>query len=143
MNWGYKIMFVYVLFVVGMLTLVYKCTQQNTELVADNYYDQEVKYQDRYNKMQNAATATVVCNPVNDKSLELSFPTEFANRAIKGKLTFYRPDDKQKDFTMNIKNDNGKMLVQSDKLSGGYWRLTIAWSCDGKEYLQEEKLMMQ
>jgi len=119
MNWGYKIMFVYVLFVVGMLTLVYKCTQQNTELVADNYYDQEVKYQDRYNKMQNAATATVVCNPVNDKSVELSFPSEFANRAIKGKLTFYRPDDKQKDFTMNIKNDNGKMLVQSDKLSGG------------------------
>ena len=71
MNWGYKIMFVYLLFVVGMLTLVYKCTQQNTELVADNYYDQEVKYQERYNKLQNASSAIVECIPANANTVDL------------------------------------------------------------------------
>ena len=73
MNWGYKIMFVYLLFVVGMLTLVYKCTQQNTELVADNYYDQEVKYQERYNKLQNASSALVACTPIHSNAVDLIF----------------------------------------------------------------------
>ena len=142
MNWGYKIMFGYLLFVVGMLTLVYKCTQQNTELVADNYYDQEVKFQERYDKLQNASSAIVECIPANANTVDLIFPVDFANRAIKGQLTFYRPDNKQKDFTVQLKNEHGKMQVSSDKLSSGYWRLTIAWNCEGKEYLQEEKLMM-
>jgi hypothetical protein len=142
MNWGYKILIVYLLFVVGMLTLVYKCTQQNTELVADDYYDQEVKYENQFVKMQNASSALVACTPIHSNAVDLMFPSDFANRAIKGQLTFYRPDNKQKDFTIQLKNENGKMQVVSDKLSSGYWRLTIAWSCDGKEYLQEEKLMM-
>ncbi|MFM2156764.1 MAG: hypothetical protein RL516_1513 [Bacteroidota bacterium] len=142
MNWGYRILFVYLLFVIGMLTLVYKCTKQNTELVAENYYDEEMKYQNQFVNMQNAASALVVCNPVNSNAIDLMFPADFTNRVITGQITFYRPDNKQKDFTMQIKNENGKMRVVTDKLSSGYWRFTIAWSCDGKEYLQEEKIML-
>ncbi|MFM7016748.1 MAG: FixH family protein [Bacteroidota bacterium] len=142
MNWGYKIMTVYLLFVIGMLTLVYKCTQQNTELVADNYYDQEVNYQARYNKMKNANEAPVRFTSINKNAVELLFPEQFMNNSIKGQISFYRPDNMKKDFKMNVNVVNGKMQVVSDKLTGGKWQMTVSWSCNGKDYLQEEKLMM-
>ena len=120
----------------------YHCLEDRRNCQIYYYYDQEVKYQERYDKLQNASSALVACTPIHSNAVDLMFPSDFANRAIKGQLTFYRPDNKQKDFTIQLKNENGKMQVSSDKLSSGYWRLNIAWSCEGKEYLQEEKLMM-
>ena len=45
MNWGYKIMLAYVVFIAGILFLVFKSSSQKVELVTENYYEQELKFQ--------------------------------------------------------------------------------------------------
>ena len=44
-NWGYRIFIVYFLFVIGILTLSYKSSQQKFDLVQQDYYGAELKYQ--------------------------------------------------------------------------------------------------
>ena len=45
MNWGYKILTVYIIFIAGILFLVFKSSNQNQDLVTKDYYEQELKYQ--------------------------------------------------------------------------------------------------
>ena len=47
MNWGYKILMVYVIFIAGILLLVFKSSSQNQDLVTEDYYEQELKYQQK------------------------------------------------------------------------------------------------
>ena len=41
MNWGYKIIVVYAVFISGMLFLAFKSTEQNIQLVTEDYYTKE------------------------------------------------------------------------------------------------------
>ena len=55
MNWGYKILLVYVVFVAGIMFLVFKSSSQKMDLVTTDYYAKELKYQqkiDAMNKVQ-------------------------------------------------------------------------------------------
>ena len=45
MSWGYKILSVYIIFVVGIMVMVFKSSMQNTDLVTPDYYEKELKYQ--------------------------------------------------------------------------------------------------
>jgi hypothetical protein len=47
MNWGYKILFVYLAFVAGILLMVFKSSIQKRDLVTPDYYAKELKYQQR------------------------------------------------------------------------------------------------
>ena len=53
-NWGYGIMVLYISFALAILFLVYKCTQHPVDLVSPDYYDKEIKFQQQYDKEQNA-----------------------------------------------------------------------------------------
>ena len=47
MNWGYKILAVYLVFVAGIVVMVYKSSTQKIDLVTTDYYAKELKYQER------------------------------------------------------------------------------------------------
>ena len=47
LNWGYKIAIFYILFVVGIVFLVFKASNQKVDLVTADYYGEEVRYQGR------------------------------------------------------------------------------------------------
>jgi hypothetical protein len=54
MNWGKSIFWVFVAFAVGIGYLVYRATQTQFELVEDDYYEQELSFQDQINQAQRA-----------------------------------------------------------------------------------------
>ena len=54
MNWGWKITLVYSLFVVGILTLVFKARSEKVDLVATDYYAQELAFGKRIEAQRNA-----------------------------------------------------------------------------------------
>ena len=45
-NWGHKIIIVYGVFVLGTLFMVYQSTLQKFDLVQNDYYAAELKYQE-------------------------------------------------------------------------------------------------
>lgn len=56
-NWGKGIVLVYSLFVLGILYLVYQSKQQKLDLVYDDYYAQELMFQNQIDATQRVEDA--------------------------------------------------------------------------------------
>jgi nitrogen fixation protein FixH len=97
-SWGYKILFVYLAFVIGILFMVYKASREKFDLVTPDYYDAELKFQNVIDDKQRTAELSAppkITHSVNAVSIQLS--DEFLNKDVKGELFLYRPSDASKD----------------------------------------------
>ncbi len=147
MNWGYRIIILYALFMTGILFMVYKCTQQKVDLVTDKYYEREVKYQDQYNSMMSSNEvknhATISLN-TDKSSILISYP-EIANRnEVKGSFYFFKPDNSNLDFSVEVLPDkNNIQQIATSNLSKGWWRIQMSWILNNAKLYQEEKIYIQ
>ena len=140
-SWGYKIAIFYLSFVAGMLFLVYKATSESFDLVTENYYEAELKYQDVIDQKTNlselSAPATITHT---SNTVAVQLPAEFNNETAEGIIYLYRPSDASKDVRKNFVTLNGfYQLILAKDLSGSY-ELKLSWKADGKEFFQEKKL---
>ncbi|MDZ4757959.1 MAG: FixH family protein [Bacteroidota bacterium] len=144
MNWGYKIIIVYAVFVAGILFLVFRSVNEKIDLVTDDYYAQELKYQDRIEdiKRSNKLSAEVICKTENDKVF-IKFPSEFNGKNINGKLLIYFPADKEKDIHKNFTTTNAELEQTLAPNTKGAYSIQINWSCGGENYYFEKKIFIQ
>ncbi len=141
MNWGYKIALVYTAFAVFMITLVLKSMNQEHDLVAEDYYEKELKFQEQIDK-QNLVTTNgkQVVWKHEANSLELVFP---ATENVRGEIKLFRPSDAAKDYSVVVKPDNeGKQQIDLTKISKGKYLLQIDWKENGKAYFQETVIII-
>ena len=140
-SWGYKIAIFYLSFVAGMLFLVYKATSESFDLVTENYYEAELKYQDVIDQKTNlselSAPATIT-HTINTVAVQL--PAEFNNETAEGIIYLYRPSDASKDVRKNFVTLNGFYQLELAKDLSGSYELKLSWKADGKEFFQEKKL---
>ena len=68
MNWGYKILMVYILFVAGIMVMVFMSSTQNTDLVTTDYYEKELVYQQKIDQISrtSALSAKVAITGLSD-----------------------------------------------------------------------------
>ena len=143
-NWGSGIAIFYSLFVLVMIFMVIKSTQNKSHLVQENYYNKDLNYESFRQKRENASTLDT---PVGIKyiskqnSVELEFPQEMSE--VSGKVTLFRPSNKFLDKTYVIKLDNSsKMNIPLEKqMPGGLWKVQVDWETQGKKYYTEENLV--
>lgn len=140
-NWGTGITLAFIAFASFMLTLVYKSTQVQIDLVADDYYAQEVAYQGRIESIRNARQLSepiqVKINPEN-QNIDFQFPKI---NITKGKINFFRPSDAAQDRTLEIAlNANYGQSVPLKSLQSGHWRLKIEFESGGKRFYDEQTL---
>lgn len=145
MNWGYKIMLVIVVFMVGMLGLVYFAFQQNVDMIDDNYYEKELLYQNVIDGKNNfdalQASSILTQDPTN---LILHLPTALAKGVQNGTLQLIRNDDPKKDKTYTLKTDTmGIMYLPKDALRTGWYTARMHCLHDSKEYYREEKINIE
>jgi len=140
-SWGYKILFLYLSFVAGILFLVFKASRENFDLVTKNYYEEELKYQNVIDQKSNTASLSGPVKVENTKSrIMIQFPADFANKPIAGEAYLYCPSDAKKDIRRTLDH---KDLVFEWVLPGtpqGLYELKLSWTVDGKQYYKEEKL---
>src|SRR6188768_1326970 len=99
MNWGYKILFVYIIFVLGILFMVFKSSTQKTDLVTSDYYAKELKYQEKIDEMNRVvALSAPVEYTIKDNLLIINFPADFAGKKLVGEAILYCPSDENKDI---------------------------------------------
>lgn len=140
MNWGYKIVVAFICFAAFIGYMVVRAFQENFDLVAEDYYAQEISYQDKLNKLSNAAEddKTVMVRQVGGE-IELTFPEN-----AKGKIHFYHPSRKlfDKTYDINLSNEYVQLVKKSDLVPGSY-RVNITWNSDKEEYYQQTKIYIQ
>lgn len=143
MNWGYKILFVYTAFVVGILFMVFKSSSQKFDLVTPDYYAKELKYQDKINEMNrvSALSEPVTCTVKGD-SLFIQFPKDFAGRQLSGEAVLYRPSDENKDIKKEFSIREGQLPVSLSSAKKGLYELHLSWQDGGVTYYFEKKIFI-
>lgn len=139
MNWGTRIVILYSTFVVGILFLVIKSTYQKWDLVTEDYYGEEIKYQQKIDEMSNVkALSEKPTIKVDNQKVVLAFPSSLAAKQPAGKINFYKAADKTQDFSVDIKlSPEGTQIVDVPKNYFGKYNAQLNWSAGDKKYYQD------
>lgn len=145
MNWGHKITVVFIIFAIGMLTLVIKSMRTRIDMVTPDYYAAEVKYQQNIDAQVNAQRLSLPVNISQQAdSIEITFPAEMHGKTLNGTVHFYRPSDSRRDLTLPLLlNDAGKLSVSRRLFDKGNYRLKMQWEADGTSFFQETQYYIQ
>ncbi len=144
MNWGNKLMFVFILFAGLIGTMVYKAINTKFELVSKDYYKDELRYQDRIDGRNNAEKIGKVAVTQDAESVEIALPAEMKGMAVSGEAWFYCKTDAIKDRRIPLSVDeNGRQLIMKKTLVKGNYELKLNWETASEKYYTEQKLIIQ
>ncbi|MEO7982454.1 MAG: FixH family protein [Bacteroidota bacterium] len=144
MNWGNKLLLTFIVFASGMGYLVYRSMHVNFELVEKDYYKSELRYQeviDGTNQVNQLSSAVKL--EQNEKGILLQLPEEMKGKSISGDIWFYCAYDERKDkkAVLHVTASATQQFDSTAILSGQY-TVKINWSCGGKNYFSEKKLIV-
>lgn len=146
MNWGWKIVLLYSAFVVMTLGMVFYFMGHDVELVADDYYKQEIEYQDQIDKLNNTRSLRKPIDISYSKalrSISITFPEEVVASGIKGSIQLYRPSSAAEDKQFEIRIDeSGNQQISVGSLSAGLWKIKISFQSMGKDYYDEKVITL-
>lgn len=138
MNWGKWIVVSFVLFAIFIGVLVTVCLRQDINLVATDYYNQELAYQKQIDRSKN--TQTLAIKPdisVVNNSLLVSFK-DF-NRLQNGELKLFRPSNPASDFTIELKPTADSVLTfDVQNRERGMYKAQLKWSMNNHDYYLEK-----
>lgn len=143
-NWGYGIAAFYLVFVGALVFQVWKSTQYDHALVSEQYYKDDLNYQEHYDKLVNTHQLQqdlLVLEDNDRKLVKLQFPKGMGT--LSGEVQFFCPSASGFDFTVPVRTDDrGIQLVSTEHLRQGMWRIKVDWSADGTEYYKEEVVQL-
>lgn len=143
MNWGHKIILVYVIFVAGMLFLAFKSSKQNIELVTEDYYGKELVYQQKIDESKRtAALSAPVEVKVINQAITIQFPKDFSAKKITGVATLYYPADEKRDINQQFSVTDSPVSITVPNNYHGLHYVKINWSAEGVDYYYEYKIFI-
>jgi hypothetical protein len=142
MNWGYKILFVFVIFIAGILFMVFTSSTQKMDLVTTDYYARELKYQEKIDEASRVnALSEEIRYQINDKAIAIYFPKDFSGKKISGRANLYCPSDEQKDRVQNFLVQDEELIIPT--VNKGQFELHISWQVNGINYYFEKKIFIE
>ncbi|WP_298551138.1 FixH family protein [uncultured Algibacter sp.] len=143
-NWGTGIVLAFIGFISFIMYFIVTMNVNNKydhDLVSEDYYADELKYQNDINKLKNSKTLEAnISYQKTAEGLAIKFPEAFDYKNITGKLFLYRPSNKQLDFETAISLSNHNLLIPDKRLVDGRWNIKIDWQYKGKSYLFKESI---
>ncbi len=137
-NWGHGVALALGLFIAFILFMVFGFTygQQTSELVSDDYYGDELVYQEVIDAKRNAEHLTEIPKYQElAEGMQISFPSSIAPENKSVKFELFRTDDANLDVKKEITLDtNNEILVPKQVISKGPYTLKIKWSHAKKPY---------
>ena len=142
-NWGYKILIVYLVFVGGILLLVFKSSQQKFDLVQQDYYGAELKYQEVINATKHASELGIDLGlVVRGSFLHITLPPIFQQSETKGEVHLYCIADEKGDLKKKFKSNNGEFDLELLTTMKGNYTLKLTVQNRGVDYYFEKKILL-
>jgi len=137
-NWGKGIVLVYSLFVLGILYLVYQSKQQKLDLVYDDYYAEELMFQNQIDATQRVEDAGEKPSLVRKEGGVFLLIPSAKGIQVSGSLTAYCASDKSKDQLMRLNQTTaGLWRLPVLDLKSGRYTFKIKWKQLGELYYSE------
>ncbi|MDG4716668.1 MULTISPECIES: FixH family protein [Winogradskyella] len=144
-NWGTAIVIAFAGFIGFIMYFIVSMSTNSKyehDLVVEDYYQQELKFQNEINKEKNAKKLSKnITWKKTKQGIIVTFPSELNEKNINGKVFLYRPSNKALDFEIPISLSNHNLLIPDNNLLGGRWNITIDWSYNNEAYLYKEEII--
>ncbi len=137
-TWGHGVVLALGLFISFILYLIFifPIGKQNSELVTESYYEDELEYQKVIDAKKGADQLTK--KPLFAQlpyGIRIVFPKEILDDQSKIKYFLYRTNDKTQDRTNKVTLDNNNsFLIPKTELITGSYTLKIMWTFGKKDY---------
>lgn len=134
--WPVGLVLFFIVFISGVVSLVVWSTRQREDLVAPDYYEMEIRFQDRIDaaeRTRQESAAPRVSYDAAQQALSVRFPVTDAN----GSITLYRPSDARLDQTHAIETDADGVQTIAGPLARGLWRIRTEWQRQQRAYFAE------
>ena len=143
LSWGTGIVGVIAVFFIVMAVMITIAMTHSSDLVTDNYYDTELKFQDRINSVQRTAQIPNCIGMVqHGDTLVVRLAPEAVSSDFSGAIAFYNPGDKAKDFSIAMVLDSLQtQRIVTAKFAKGLWKAQASWSAGGAEYFAEQPIV--
>lgn len=144
-NWGTGIVIAFIGFISFIMYFVINMNTNDKydhDLVTEDYYKQELEFQNEINKETNAKSLT---NNIQwkktDQGVIIVFPETLKANNITGKVFLYRPSNKQFDFEIPISLSNHNLLIPDKRLLDGRWNIKVDWQYNDIDYLFKKEII--
>lgn len=144
--WPASIIAFFALAIAGFATFIVFCHLHPTDLVAADYYEQELRYQARMDQLQRArqlqAPHVVRYDPVAN-AITIEIPPPAGGVRLAGDIHLYRPSSAGLDRRLKLELDErGRQSIDATSLPPGLWRVKVRWTADNLGYLVDQKLVI-
>lgn len=139
MNWGYRLMFGMMAFMAFILYMVINSFSVESDLVSEDYYQQELDYQSRIKAKQNTQNLIGGFDAVIEgEELVVNFPSDFYGQELNGVVQIYVPSDASKDKEYALNENVVAFNVPVSDLAEGNNIIKINLEVGGKTYYFEK-----
>lgn len=144
--WPYAIIAFFAIAICGCAVFVIFCNLHPAELVARNYYEQEVLYQDRIDNIKRARELPATASISYDSSRQeivVVLPVAAGGALPSGKVELYRPSDAKQDRSLKLAVDKaGRQTIDARTLQPGLWKVRLSWASGMQEYYCDQNLVL-
>lgn len=132
----------FITFIMVMVVTMVSDNAYNHDLVTDNYYQKELKYQDNIDATKNLHKLEypLVIQKVSD-GVEVVFPKDLTPEKIKGKIFLYRPSNKALDSEIEINTNKHSLVISDEALVSGRWDIVIDFTYNNQKYFYKEQII--
>lgn len=143
-NWGTGILLSIIIFMMILIGIVYVFMNQDVDLVTQDYYGKELKYQKQIDKINNTnEMGKQVGIALLNNFVQLTFPDSVFDKKASGTIYFYRPSGSKKDFSVPMAvSVNNTQVINAATLDKGLWRIKIEWGMDGRDFYSEKSVII-
>lgn len=142
--WPYSILGFFIVAIIGAVVWVGFCLGHNSDLVAHDYYEQEVEYQGQLDRMERADGLSGRASIALDAEaavIRVRLPVEHVAGGAQGGIHLYRPSEARLDQMVGLAlNSAGEQQLDAATLAPGLWEVRVAWSAGGEEYFLSRKI---
>ncbi|WMI64496.1 FixH family protein [Aestuariibaculum sp. YM273] len=144
-NWGTGIILAFVGFISFIMYFIITMSvdkKYDHDLVTEDYYGQELEFQNDINKENNAKNlAQNITYDISTEGLIIKFPSDLDYTKVTGTVFLYRPSNKQFDFETPISLSNYNLLIPDKRLLDGRWNIKVDWKYNEKSYLFKKEIV--
>ncbi len=143
-NWGTGIVLFIILFLGTVALRIFLSYQHDINLVSQDYYPEEIAYEERIEKERNTQNLAEKVKIEKDNNLlKIVFPPIVENGIVSGKVHFYYPADYQSDTTIVLKlEENSFQVVETNEFTRGRYILKIDWKLNETKFYQEIEISL-
>lgn len=137
-TWGHGVFIALLSFMVFILSMIFFFARgwQNSEMVSDHYYEDELVYQKIIDAKNNTDEREL--KPKYEQSLEqitVTFPSTFNIDGKNVHMELFRTDDSKLDVKKELQlNEAHQVTIPKSILVKGSYTLKLKWSEDKKPY---------